>query len=148
MEQLPECGNLAGPFASFLAPEFFGDRFKPSETRQRRTLNSMDEKRPMKILHLEDNAEDAELVREMLTAQWPSCDVTCVSNRAAFTRELQTPGYEVILSDFRLQQMNGMDALQLAKEHAPDIPFIFVSGTRWARIGRSTRCGPARRITS
>jgi PAS domain S-box-containing protein len=83
----------------------------------------------MKILHLEDSAEDAELVREMLTAQWPGCDVTCVATPSDFTRELQVPGYDVILSDFQLHQMNGMEALRLAKEHAPDIPFIFVSGT-------------------
>jgi hypothetical protein len=42
----------------------------------------------MNILHLEDSAEDAELVRELVTEEWPDCHITCVSSRFAFLGEL------------------------------------------------------------
>jgi CheY-like chemotaxis protein len=35
----------------------------------------------------------------------------------------------VILSDFSLPQFNGLAALAVARELAPNLPFIFVSGT-------------------
>lgn len=83
----------------------------------------------MKILHLEDNAEDAELVRELVTEEWPDCEITCVATKAAFQSELEHLGYDLILSDFALAGLNGLDALRLAKVRTPDTPFIFLSGT-------------------
>ena len=83
----------------------------------------------MKILHLEDNAEDAELVRELITEEWPDCEITCVSTRFAFVGELNLSRFDLILSDFALQSLNGLEALKLAKDRAPDTPFIFLSGT-------------------
>jgi two-component system, cell cycle sensor histidine kinase and response regulator CckA len=83
----------------------------------------------MKILHLEDNAEDAELVRELITEEWPQCDITCVSTRFAFVGELNLSRFDLILSDFKLASLNGLEALQIAKDRAPDTPFIFLSGT-------------------
>lgn len=83
----------------------------------------------MKILHLEDNAEDAELVREVIVDEWPDCLITCVSTRFAFIGELTLGRYDLILSDFALASLNGLEALKLAKDRAPDTPFIFLSGT-------------------
>jgi two-component system cell cycle sensor histidine kinase/response regulator CckA len=83
----------------------------------------------MKILHLEDNANDAELVRVLVTEEWPDCKVTCVTSKFAFAGELHRSHFDVILSDFALTSLNGLDALKLAKEQAPDTPFIFLSGT-------------------
>ena len=36
---------------------------------------------------------------------------------------------DIILSDFSLPQFDGMSALAVAREVAPDVPFIFLSGT-------------------
>src|SRR5690349_19407470 len=83
----------------------------------------------MKILHLEDNATDAELVRSLIAHEWPQCVVTCVASKPAFVGELRGRAFDIILSDFALTSLNGLDALQLAKELAPDTPFIFLSGT-------------------
>src|SRR5438067_315067 len=83
----------------------------------------------MRILHLEDNPADAELVRLLIQAEWPQCQITAVATKFAFAGELHFSKYDVILSDFALQGMGGLEALKMAKERAPDIPFIFLSGT-------------------
>ncbi len=83
----------------------------------------------MKILHLEDNADDAELVRVQITDEWPDCEIRCVSTRFAFVGELQLGRYDLILSDFALASINGLEALKLAKERMADTPFVFLSGT-------------------
>jgi len=82
----------------------------------------------MKILHLEDNQEDAELVQQLLADEWPDCQITLVSTKAAYSAELARHDYDVILSDFSLIQFNGSEALQMARTGAPEIPFIFLSG--------------------
>jgi two-component system cell cycle sensor histidine kinase/response regulator CckA len=83
----------------------------------------------MKILHLEDNAEDAELVREQIREEWPDCHITCVGTKQDYVGELRGTRYDLILSDFALVSLNGLEALELAKQKAPDTPFIFLSGT-------------------
>ncbi|HTL67626.1 MAG TPA: PAS domain S-box protein, partial [Lacunisphaera sp.] len=83
----------------------------------------------MKILHLEDNLRDAELVRELLHRDWPVCDITLVATRAEFIRALEEGGYDLVLSDFQLPSFSGLEALELVRERAPHLPFIFFSGT-------------------
>jgi len=82
----------------------------------------------MKILHLEDNFADAELVRDLLTDEWKDCEITLVSGRKDYATQLAAGGYDVILSDFSLIQFNGVEALEMAREQVPEIPFIFLSG--------------------
>jgi PAS domain S-box-containing protein len=83
----------------------------------------------MKILHLEDDRDDATLIHELLVGEWPRCEVKVVDSRADFVAELGHPGYDVILSDFNLGSFTGLEALKLALERSPGVPFIFLSGT-------------------
>ncbi len=83
----------------------------------------------MKILHLEDSPDDVELVRQVLREEWPDCEITWVATQGDFLDHLQRSRFDVILSDFKLPGLSGLDALRVAREHAPDTPFIFVSGT-------------------
>lgn len=83
----------------------------------------------MKILHLEDNTDDAELIRRMVAKEWPDSHIACVTTRGAFLDELAHDRFDLILSDCSLPGFDGFDALKLAKQCTPDTPFIFVSGT-------------------
>jgi PAS domain S-box-containing protein len=83
----------------------------------------------MNILHVEDSPEDAALISEIIKAEWPDCTITCVASRCAFLGELHRGKVDLILSDYRLKAFNGLEALTLAKERVPEIPFIFLSGT-------------------
>jgi two-component system, cell cycle sensor histidine kinase and response regulator CckA len=83
----------------------------------------------LRILHLEDNLTDAELVRELIAAEWPDCEIKVVSTRFTFSGELGLNRYDLILADFSLASFNGLEALSLAVKSAPETPFIFLSGT-------------------
>ncbi|MBI5030867.1 MAG: PAS domain S-box protein [Chloroflexi bacterium] len=80
------------------------------------------------ILHLEDDAADAELVKAILESAMLSCQIFVVRTRDEFSTELCHGGYDIIIADYRLPAFDGMSALRLAREQYPDIPFIFVSG--------------------
>ncbi|MFZ5495993.1 MAG: response regulator [Verrucomicrobiota bacterium] len=83
----------------------------------------------MKILHLEDNARDAALVRDLLSVDWPDCVIEVIATRDDFLAALAEGGYDLIISDYQLPGFNGLEALQLVRERAPEVPFVFFSGT-------------------
>ena len=83
----------------------------------------------LRILHLEDSAADAELVRGLLQDDGLSCSVTCVKTRKDFQTELDRGAFDVILSDYSLPQFDGLTALAMARQRHPDKPVIIVSGT-------------------
>jgi PAS domain S-box-containing protein len=84
---------------------------------------------PLRILLLEDDAHDAELIHERLEADHFVCEVTRVQTRAEFLAGLEDSGIELILADYKLPSFDGPSALKLALSARPDLPFIFVSGT-------------------
>ena len=78
---------------------------------------------------LEDVHTDAELCERELRRGPFTTTFQTVETRDAFDRALDQFNPDVILSDFTLPAFNGMDALDLARAKAPEVPFIFVSGT-------------------
>lgn len=85
--------------------------------------------RPLRILHLEDDDADAELIRRMLGEENIACTITRVMGRDEFLLCLKTEPFDLILSDYRLPQYDGRSALKDTRALFPDIPFIIVSGT-------------------
>ncbi len=83
----------------------------------------------IQILHLEDDAMDAELIRAALESAGIVCQINRVQSRDDFTQALQQGDYDLILADYRLPTYDGVSALRLVQELRPDLPFIFVSGT-------------------
>lgn len=81
------------------------------------------------ILHLEDSVADAELVRELLREEWPSCRITRVETREAFLDALNAGKVDLVLSDFSLPRYDGLRALTETRAQDSSIPFIFLSGT-------------------
>jgi PAS domain S-box-containing protein len=82
----------------------------------------------LKILYLEDDPKDADLVLAMLEAEGVTCRVTLVETKAAFLAGLGQEGIDLILADYSLPTFDGISALKIAAEKRPEVPFIFVSG--------------------
>ena len=83
----------------------------------------------LRILHLEDNRNDADLVQAALATEGLACEVVRMETRAEFAAALDEGGWDLILCDFSLPSFDGKTALALARERCPGMPFIFVSGT-------------------
>ena len=89
----------------------------------------MTTKRPLRVLLLEDNPHDAELIQAFLQADGFTCDITRVQTQAEFTTALSRLQLDVILADYQLPSFDGLSALKLALAARAELPFIFVSGT-------------------
>jgi diguanylate cyclase (GGDEF)-like protein len=83
----------------------------------------------VRILHLEDDGADRELVALMLREAGLDCKITAVDNRTEFARALEHEVWDIILSDFALPVFDGLQALEIAVRMCPNTPFIFVTGT-------------------
>ncbi|MCI0744985.1 MAG: response regulator [Verrucomicrobia subdivision 3 bacterium] len=86
-------------------------------------------KKEIRILMLEDNAADAELVKFALREGGVSFVIKRVDSRADYLQELEINPPDIILLDYALPDFDGFTALTLAQQKYPDIPFIFVTGT-------------------
>jgi two-component sensor histidine kinase len=84
--------------------------------------------RELRILLLEDSALDAELVTEALLSADLSVSIERVVSAGEFTRAVRDASWDVILADYLLPGFNGLNALEIARELSPAIPFVFVSG--------------------
>jgi diguanylate cyclase (GGDEF)-like protein/PAS domain S-box-containing protein len=84
---------------------------------------------PVRILLVEDEAHDAELVLRSLKRAGLECAGRRVDTEREFREQLSAFSPHVVLSDFSMPQFDGMSALAVARELQPDVPFIFVSGT-------------------
>jgi PAS domain S-box-containing protein len=81
------------------------------------------------LLYLEDNVADVELLQDALQAEDLACDITRVDTEYGFLAALEQDGFDLILADYTLPSFDGLSALKMARQHRPDLPFIFVSGT-------------------
>jgi len=84
---------------------------------------------PLRILHLEDDPVDAELIATTLIEGGIPCQSKVVDTRQAFVAALKECRSDLILADYSIPGFDGMTALTLARQHCPDVPFLFVSAT-------------------
>jgi hypothetical protein len=83
----------------------------------------------IRILHLEDNPSDAQLVQLALKKAKVSFDYLLVDNEEDYIYALENQNVNVILSDYHLPDYSGSEALIYAKNNYPNLPFVFFSGT-------------------
>lgn len=85
-------------------------------------------KRPLRALIVEDSEDDCLLLRTELARGGYEVIHERVETPEAMTAALNRGSWDVIISDHRMPQFSSLAALELHKEHAPDAPFIVVSG--------------------
>jgi DNA-binding NtrC family response regulator len=82
----------------------------------------------VRILILEDEAWDAALAQRLLVSAGLNLVAVVVDTRASFIEQMAAFRPDIILSDYHLPGFSGQEALKIAQELYPDIPFIIWSG--------------------
>jgi DNA-binding NtrC family response regulator len=84
--------------------------------------------RSARILILEDEAWDANLAQRLLADAGLNLVAVVVDTKASFIEQMAAFQPDIILSDYHLPGFTGQEALKIAQECYPDIPFIIWSG--------------------
>ncbi len=84
---------------------------------------------PIRVLLLEDAHTDAELMLRELERAPLDVTVRRVETEDDFRQQLAKWSADIILAGYSLPALDGEAALQIARETAPGVPFIFVSGS-------------------
>lgn len=87
-------------------------------------------KQQLDILIVEDVPADAEAIVRQLEEDGLRFRARRVETREDFLAALQAGPPDVIISDFTLPAFDGLQALRLAQTHAPEVPFLVVTGPR------------------
>ncbi len=82
----------------------------------------------LKILILEDDDQDADLLNRELEKSGLNYKSLIVETKAAFEDALLTFNPDLILSDYSLPSFNAITAFSIKQTKLPHIPFIIVSG--------------------
>jgi len=83
----------------------------------------------LRVLVVEDVSVHADLAIQQLARGGLRCVHARVDSEPEFRAALSGFRPHLILSDFSLPGFDGLNALQIAVAEAPDVPFIFLSGT-------------------
>jgi two-component system, cell cycle sensor histidine kinase and response regulator CckA len=86
-------------------------------------------KTPLRLLLVEDDPIDADLVVATLSEAGLACITRRVDTRSDFLTALSEGAFDLILADYSIPGFDGMTALSLARQQASDVPFLFVSAT-------------------
>jgi signal transduction histidine kinase len=84
---------------------------------------------PIRVLVVKDSELDAELVMDQLVRDGLAVDWRRVDAERDFIAALDEAAPDIIISDLSMPDFSGYRALEIARERAPDTPFLFVSGT-------------------
>jgi signal transduction histidine kinase len=89
---------------------------------------STDEKNSIKILMLEDQEDDADLVKRALRKGGITFECIRVDDKASFEKALIEFKPDAILSDHSLPQFNSIEAIKIKQSISTSTPFILVTG--------------------
>jgi two-component system sensor histidine kinase UhpB len=88
----------------------------------------MKEARPVRVVYVEDNPSDAELIEHELRRAGFAPTGERVDTEDAFAEALTT-GPEVILCDYQMPEFDALLAIDILNERRSHVPLIIVSGT-------------------
>jgi len=82
----------------------------------------------IRILFLEDNRDDAEMVAQAYESAGLSVEIERVESQPLFRQALEQHEWDLLLLDYALPRFDGIAALDLARKIRPELPAIILSG--------------------
>jgi two-component system cell cycle response regulator len=89
---------------------------------------SHDVDEPIRILLIEDNPDDVEVVKRSLRSDGKSYSITVVDRVAAILPLLDEKRVDLILLDLGLPDSTGLESFDRLRAQAPDVPVIILTG--------------------
>lgn len=86
-------------------------------------------KTPLRVLNIEDNIMDAELLEAHLGLHEFDVTIKRVETATELKEALKNESWDIALTDYSLPQLNAMAAVEIIKLSGEDLPVIVVSGT-------------------
>lgn len=82
----------------------------------------------LRVLLVEDSKLDEKIISAQLRAGNLKFELQRVESREPFVTALVSWHPDIVLADYKVPGFGGEEALRLAREHRPELPFVFVSG--------------------
>ena len=89
----------------------------------------------IKVLHLEDNPGDAEIISRYLRKNGVRCEVKVVDTEVEYKNALEQYNPDIVLSDQSIPNFNSISALEILRNSGIEIPFILVTGAVCEEFG-------------
>lgn len=84
---------------------------------------------PLRLILIEDSENDARLLIRTLTRHGMQVEAQRVETAQELENCLSKSNWDLVISDYQLPHLSGMDALRLVRARDLNIPFIMVSGS-------------------
>jgi signal transduction histidine kinase len=84
--------------------------------------------RIIRVLVVEDNSSDSELMLHTLKKGGFETESEVVQTAAEVAERIRKNKYDIILADFRLPGWNGMETVRMLRQEGLDVPVVLVSG--------------------
>ena len=80
-----------------------------------------------RILVVDDEPDMLELVRMLLTQQ-TNHQVECAGSGTAARDMLAAGHYDLVITDMKMPDLEGLELMELSRQRDPAVPFIFITG--------------------
>lgn len=95
----------------------------------------------MRVLHLEDNPDDALLVQRAMQRSGLALEVIHAPSLTEYVSAVEAGGFDLIVADHGLPGFSGRAALDLARAKCPRVPFLIVSRADESEVMASLNAG-------
>lgn len=86
------------------------------------------EQEPIRILHVDDEPDFADLTKTFLEQHNSRFEITTIDSATDGLELLNTHPLDCVVSDYNMPNMDGIEFLQAVRETHPDLPFILFTG--------------------
>lgn len=89
---------------------------------------------PVRILGIDDNLDSIVITRRVLERAMSGCQLDSANNGQEGLSKLRSESYDLILCDYRLPDMSGVDVLQQLKKEGRDVPVVIITAAGSERV--------------
>lgn len=82
----------------------------------------------IRVLHVDDESNFLDLTAEFLHRQAEEFEIETTTDAGSALDKLAENGFDCIVSDFDMPEMDGIDLLETVRDEHPDFPFILFTG--------------------